>query len=664
MIFDILVFVFVLGLLVFFHELGHFVAAKAVGVYCDRFSLGMPPRVWGKRIGETDYCLGLLPIGGYVKMAGQEDAPKTEEERAQEYGHVPPERWFNNKPVWQRAIIVAAGPAMNLVLAVLLYAIVAGVGANVPESEVSNRIGLIEAGAPAATAPLFALAPGDDPAGFVPDREPDATGWNTGDHVVSINGKDVTNITDVAIAAVLNAGEEVRVVIERPSPDGTSQRFVSLVQPQKMEDTGHARFGVAPFYTALVGETLPGTPAEAGGLQPGDVIESLDGQMIDAETFRRTVERGADERPLLLGVRRAAETIDVALTPDVRGTIEGVAFKPPVEIFAQLPRDDAPEVVVPGGWHARTGRAASFFVETPFKTGDAVVEIDGERVTGARLYELEKQRDQRVTVTVERRGGMAGFFRQPERLSFDTTVDDLMYALTGIDESAAPVVSQVTADAAATTGLKRGDRLVEIDGQPASVVRLRRLEQDRQGDEITVLVERRAPWYAFNATDEVFETALAVTSVGAVGVVWDLKYVFHREPVGNVLPSAVSETVTAFERTVKTVVMLVSGKVSTRDLGGPVMIYQVTTRAARLGYAWLLTITAFISVNLCVFNLLPLPVLDGGLLVVLGIEGVRRKPVSARVLERVQQVGLAFIILLILFVTYNDVYRMITGTSF
>ena len=101
---------------------------------------------------------------------------------------------------------------------------------------------------------------------------------------------------------------------------------------------------------------------------------------------------------------------------------------------------------------------------------------------------------------------------------------------------------------------------------------------------------------------------------------------------------------TAFSRTVQTVVMLVTGNVSARDLGGPVMIYQVTTRAARMGYSWLLTITAFISVNLCVFNLLPLPVLDGGLLAVLGIEGIRGKPANPRLLERVQQVGLALII--------------------
>src|SRR6056297_2980426 len=124
---DIIVFLLVLSLLIFVHELGHFMAAKACNVYVDRFSIGMPPRVFGIRLGETDYCVGLLPIGGFVKMAGQEDAPLSEEEREEQYGHVPPERWFNRKPVWQRYIVTIAGPFMNLVLAVVLYGALAAV---------------------------------------------------------------------------------------------------------------------------------------------------------------------------------------------------------------------------------------------------------------------------------------------------------------------------------------------------------------------------------------------------------------------------------------------------------------------------------------------------------------------------------------------------------
>src|SRR5690606_25963797 len=122
-----------------------------------RFSVGMPPRVVGFKWGETDYCIGALPIGGFVKMAGQEDAPLSEEEREKDYGGVPPERWFNNKPVWQRIIVILAGPVANLILAVLLFGLLAIVGKQVSESETSARVGFVEADFPAATAKLFAI---------------------------------------------------------------------------------------------------------------------------------------------------------------------------------------------------------------------------------------------------------------------------------------------------------------------------------------------------------------------------------------------------------------------------------------------------------------------------------------------------------------------------
>ncbi|GAG17799.1 unnamed protein product, partial [marine sediment metagenome] len=156
-IMDIIIFLLVLGLLIFVHELGHFVAAKACGIYCCRFSLGMPPRLFGFTIGETDYCVGAIPVGGYVKMAGQEDAPLSEEEREREYGHVPSDRWFNNKPAWQRCVVLVAGPLMNLVLAIVLYALVAATGAEVMEIQVDSRIGEVVPGSPAAQAPMYAV---------------------------------------------------------------------------------------------------------------------------------------------------------------------------------------------------------------------------------------------------------------------------------------------------------------------------------------------------------------------------------------------------------------------------------------------------------------------------------------------------------------------------
>ena len=117
----ILAFLFVLGVLIFVHELGHFVTAKMVGIKVERFSLGFPPRMFGKKIGDTDYCISWLPLGGYVKMAGMIDESLD--------GTITGEPWeFASKPVWQRLIVISAGSIMNIATAVIIFALIAFAG--------------------------------------------------------------------------------------------------------------------------------------------------------------------------------------------------------------------------------------------------------------------------------------------------------------------------------------------------------------------------------------------------------------------------------------------------------------------------------------------------------------------------------------------------------
>lgn len=579
--FDILVFLLVLGVLVFIHELGHFVAAKACGIYCDRFSLGMPPRVWGFKWGETDYCIGALPIGGYVKMAGQEDAPRSAEERDKEYGHVPPERFYSNKPVWQRAIVIAAGPFMNLVLGVFLYGTVAAMGATVPEAKVDSRIGSVEKNSPAASAPMYLIREGQTPQDAIDDSV-EATGWRTGDKILSIDGQEVASIMqDVRIDAVLGTGRVLRVVLERTEADGSVQRYVSPVEPKPFGDDEHARFGVYPFRTALVGRVLPDSPAEAAGINVGDIVVRAQGVPVDAVTFSEMVEQVQD-----------GETMEL----DIDRPIEGPAHA----------EGDAPK------------------------------------------YERIK-----VSVTPRKTGRFAGILFDPP-----------MHADTPAPEHAQVTVADLSPEVAkASGGLKRKDILLQVDGRPATVALLEELEKTSTKDTLPILVERPSVMLGLLRRGETLELELPLKRVGAIGVVWEPKMVFYQVPPEEVAPAALRQGYLALSRTVQTVKMLLtpSDSVGPKDLGGPVMIYQIMSDARRLGLNWLLEMAAFISINLCVFNLLPLPVLDGGQLVFLGIEAVRRKPVDVRVLERVQQMGLVLIILLILFVTFNDLQRLFTS---
>jgi regulator of sigma E protease len=563
-LFDILIFILVLGLMVFFHELGHFLAAKACGIYVDRFSLGMPPRIFGIRLGETDYCIGALPLGGYVKMAGQEDAPMTDEERAKTYGNVPEHRRFDKKPVWQRVIVIVSGPLMNMVLAVLLYGVVAAIGAEVRESDADNRIGQVMPDSPASTAPLYAIPA--DGSEEVPSRAPDAVGWETGDRLLTINGGRIRNIMDVGIDAVLGGGSVMKVVVERTNADGTKTKYLSPVQPKPLSKDKRMRFGVSSFETAFVSSVTDKSQAQAKGLQPNDIIARANGKIVDTSTFIDMIEKTPEGQDVQLEISRGSETIPVTVQPETVGRLSGL------EVWSS--------------WEA---------TEKP-------------------------------------------------------------------DENAKPVVIHVGADLEKETHLKAKDIITLFNGKPATIASMEEYVRAHPGETAEVEVQRPAILFGLLRKEGTLTAKIPIAPVREVaGIHFGTKTIFHRVPPAQIVPEAFNLTHQALMRTVRTLTMLVTGGLSPKELGGPVLIYQVTTQAAHEGYSWLLNITAFISVNLCVFNLLPLPILDGSLLVYFLLEGIRRKPLNTKILERIQQAGLVMIVCLLLYVTFNDVSRWVNN---
>ncbi len=559
------VFLLVLSLLVFVHELGHFVAAKLCNIYCDRFSIGMPPRIFGFKWGETDYCIGALPFGGYVKMAGQEDAPLSDEERDQTYGHVPSDRWFNNKPVWQRIFVLVAGPLMNLFLAFAIYLFIAARGAEVPVSELEARVGMIESGAPAESAPLWLLE--GDATTTDTSRPADAQGWKTGDLLLTMNGAPVKNVGEVAMNGVLKGADATHeFVVERELADGSKARYLSKVSPRLIrEGDEYPRIGIAPFDGALVKEVMPGAPGEAAGLKADDLIIRMNGAPVDRSTFIDRIEKTPEGEQLQLAVKRGDAVIDVAVTPMTLGRLNEV-------------------------------NTAPYF----------------NPVTGE-----------------------------------------------GADE--VPVVAGVTKEYAESSKLLPKDRIVKVNGQPATNKVLYDAERNSPDGKITVEVERPAVMFGLLRPASTFTSELTVASVRAVGVTLGSPFVFDRAEPAEILPRAWRECRQQVGVVVGTVQALFSANVSAKELGGPLMIAQVTMQAAEMGWERLFRTTAFISLNLFILNLLPLPVLDGGQIVVNLIEAVRRKPLSFAIQERIQQVGVLMMIALMLFVTWNDLNRFISG---
>ncbi len=255
----------VLGIMVLVHEWGHFVVAKAFGVRVEVFSLGFGPRLWGRKKGDTDYRISALPLGGYVKMAG--DNPLEERQG------LPDE--FLSKPRWQRVLIAIAGPAMNIITSIVLIT-----GLNMH----GNRV-------PAYFDKPMVLA------GVLQDSTAQKAGLATGDHIVKVNS--INNPT----------WERARIEFETTLPghavmlsvEGAgSPRSVSVTRGASLEDA----FGY-PTDHLTVGALTPGMPAERSGLLKGDQIVAVNGQSTNSAVFPEIVQH-SEGQPLDLQVLRGA----------------------------------------------------------------------------------------------------------------------------------------------------------------------------------------------------------------------------------------------------------------------------------------------------------------------------------------------------------------------
>jgi regulator of sigma E protease len=283
-----LAFVFVLGVLVFVHELGHFVAAKRVGIKVLKFQLGFNPTILSFRRGDTEYGIGALPLGGYVKMAGENpEDPRTG--RSDE---------FLSKSKWERFQVLIMGPAMNLALAVVLMAVVLYQGAQVPVyQDQPPVIGAVTADSPAARS----------------DLQP-------GDRILTIAGRTVDTWEDVFIAVGTRPNREVTITLLRNGNE-LARQVTPVPAPDSRYEIG--QIGVWPDAHPVV-RVNPGEPADRAGMKTGDVILAIDGQRITLpEDLIAVVSKHPDE-PLTISVRRDGIRQDLTVVPS-RGGCTGVA---------------------------------------------------------------------------------------------------------------------------------------------------------------------------------------------------------------------------------------------------------------------------------------------------------------------------------------------------
>jgi regulator of sigma E protease len=274
-------FAFVLGVLVFVHELGHFLAAKRVGIKVLKFQLGFNPTVISIRRGDTEYGIGALPLGGYVKMAGE----NPEEERTGRSDE------FLSKTKWQRFQVLVMGPVMNLLLAFVLTAVVLYQGAEKAAYEDQPVVvGTVTANSPAANA-----------------------GIQTGDHITTVGDRTVSTWDDFYLAVGTRPNRETTLKLVRKGAEMTRTLTPTVAGSGSRFEVGE--IGVLPNVHPHIRSVSSGEPAEKAGLKENDVVLAVNGEPI---TFASQLKEAIAKRPeqqITMTIQRNGSPMSVLATP-------------------------------------------------------------------------------------------------------------------------------------------------------------------------------------------------------------------------------------------------------------------------------------------------------------------------------------------------------------
>ncbi|WP_456408647.1 RIP metalloprotease RseP [Caldithrix abyssi] len=429
--------IFVFGVLVIIHELGHFIAAKLMGVRVERFSIGFPPKLFSKKIGDTEFTISAIPLGGYVKMAGFID-----ESMDAKITGAPDE--FQSKSTWRKVVIITGGVIMNFLLAILILTVL-----NFVQGEriiPTTKVGYV----------------GEQGIG-------QRIGFQKYDEILAINGQTVHNWNEVQEQFVDNLNSNIVFTVVR---DG---RQIQLVyQKEWFKESKAEQFDVGPLIPAKVGAITPGMPAEKIGLKRGDEIVAIAGQPIKDWVEMTEVIRKYPEKTISIEWRRGDSLFSAQITPQ--------AFE----------------------------------------------------------------------------------------------------------------------------------------------------EKNEKGEMI---------------------------KVGKIGISY---YYEHRDVgPGQAVILGVKNTFDLLALNIKGISWVITGTKSAKEIiGGPIMIAKMAGDAAQAGWAYLWYLIAALSTVLAFFNILPIPALDGGHLVFILIEGIRGRPIPAKIKLKVQQIGLAILFTLIIFIFYVDISRL------
>ncbi len=693
-----------LSVVILVHELGHFLAARIVGIKVERFALWIGPKLIGIKPGETEYCICAFPIGGYVKMLGQEDfAPREEgdDAAANGAGDVDP-RSYNAKSPGQRIFVISMGVVMNIILAAVLFMGLSMYGIDEP----APVIGEVQPAYPAARAAV--AWDRQPPAGA---RGEDVNRLRPGDTIVSLDGSTVESFKSIRMASALaDHGQQFAATVRRTAGGEEYTGTVTLTAV-KLPGAEAPAFGIAQEAGNVVA-AIPGRKVSSP-FHPDDRIVAIGRTEIAAARHEiiAAEEQLTDTSPVAVVVERGGRRVTLTRRPTP-------VFKPTAHLLADGTRlrgrfldvgeytgpagtkyvadddellflgEDGAVLTVPaadiaGGAtvqetaflgmeprvRVRGVIRSSLFSRSPaeaagIEPGDVVLEYGGRKdPTFETIREVTDEFAGKTTsMTVLRRENGGEYTETIDGvLPAEQDGGGLLGITRGLDVAHAVAASVAEHSPAAKAGIKPGSTITAVNGRKVggwrevfdALVRVRnsgaalRLTWEYGGEEF-------GPEPVDLSTFRPDDYHLSVVSTPALARM--TVEIRHTNPLAA-LGWGARETAMFVVNSYASIRSIVTGSVSTRQVRGPVGIVAMAVGVASHGLVGLIYMMAFISTALAVFNFLPLPVLDGGHAALLLIEKISGRPLPLKVINAIQMTGVVLILSLLVLVTIQDCSR-------